>query len=196
MATFQLKGDIVSYKYDSSTSEPTTDFSGKISISSAISNMVVDNTYNLYISTTEIGGDDIQNIIDTIDGVESDKKLPVKGSKSAPQIPSTRCSITSPRQTVVFDILYNTQSSPSNGGSNFLIFTIKVKELVVSTNFINDEILYFTYNFYGVGGNMVKPIVGGTYQQYNSSTLGGDGDIFVTASSGTLMSNVDTIYFT
>lgn len=194
MSTFQLKGDIVSYKYDSSTTEPTTDFSGKISISSSISSMSVDGTYTLYISTAEIGGDDIQNIIDTIDGVESDKKLPVKGSKLTPQIPSTRCSITSPRQTVVFDILYNTQSSPSNGGSNFLIFTIKVKELVVSGDFINNEILYFTYNFYGVGGNMVKPIVGGTYQQYNSSTLGGDGDIFVTASSGTLMSDVDTIY--
>ncbi len=108
MSLFQLKGDILSFIYTNSESQPTSNFSGKIGFSDSFTDMVVDSTYTMYISTENISTNSIYEIIDKLDGVESSVKTPIKGSKPARKIPSTRCSVTSPDNTLVFDVLFDT----------------------------------------------------------------------------------------
>ena len=173
MSLFQLKGDILSFIYTNSESAPTSNFSGKIGFSDSFTDMAVDSTYTMYISTENISTNSIYEIIDKLDGVESSPKVPIKGSKPARQIPSTRCSVTSPDNTLIFDVLYDTQTyNPTN---KWISVTILIIEKNGSSNLDNEGIVYFTYNFYGssAGENTYN---GGMYQ-YDTGTVDGNGDI-------------------
>jgi len=172
MTTFQLKGDILSYKYTNSESTPSSDFTGKVGFSDSLSDMSVNSKYTLYISTLEIGGDNVYNIIDRLDGVESDRKYPGKDSKVV-DIESSRCSISSPRENIVFDILYDTQTYDAT--NKFISFSIKIVSKISTSNFINNETLYFTYNIFGSGG--YNPTAAGGIYQVKNSTPSGNGDI-------------------
>jgi hypothetical protein len=167
MAVFQLKGDIISYVYDSTTTSPgDTDYTRKIGFSDSFSNMSVGSTYTMYISTDDFKSNDITDIIDLLDGVQSTKGYPVIGSKTAPQPPSTRCNISNPTKSLIFDVLYGTETP--NLTYNYVSLTIKIVEKIGTSNFTNEETLYFTYNFYGEGGERALNS-GGAYQVVDSS---------------------------
>ena len=106
----KLRGDFITYRYEESTSQPSATFDGYVRFSSAISAMSVDNTYTLYISHENNIGGDVSKIIEKLDGVESKYDLPVKGGKSSIEIPSARCSFTNYQGTLIFDVLYNTET--------------------------------------------------------------------------------------
>jgi len=184
MSVFQLKGDILSYVFNNTITLPTGDYSRNLGFSSALSNMSVGTTYTMYISTDTFREDDVTNIIELLDGVQSRQDIPVIGSKSALEIPSARCAVTTPDSTLVFDVLYNTQSSLTNG--------ISVKINVVDkngSNFTDEETVYFTYNLYGTGGNNALNN-GGLYQVVNS-TPSSNGEVQLNFTSGTQLSNVN-----
>jgi len=162
MAVFHLKGDIISYEYDNTTTSPgNTNYTRKVGFSSSFSSMSVGSTYTMYISTDDFKSNDITDIIDLLDGVQSTKGYPVIGSKTAPQPPSARCTISNPDKALVFDILYGTETP--NLTYNYVSLTIKIIEKIGSTDFTDEETLYFTYNFYGEGGDRGLNS-GGAYQ--------------------------------
>ena len=184
MSVFQLKGDILSYVFNNTITLPTGDYSRNLGFSSALSNMSVGTTYIMYISTDTFREDDVTNIIELLDGVQSRQDIPVIGSKAVLEIPSARCAVTTPDSTLVFDVLYNTQSSLTNG--------ISVKINVVDkngSNFTDEETVYFTYNLYGTGGNNALNN-GGLYQVVNS-TPSSNGEVQLNFTSGTQLSNVN-----
>ena len=81
MSVFQLKGDILSFRFDVGTSTPTGSYSRNIGFSQTLSNMSVGQTYFMYISTTNFKSDDITQIIDSLDGVQSKQDVPVSVQK-------------------------------------------------------------------------------------------------------------------
>jgi len=182
MAILQLKGDIITYTFSSGTTQPSSDFSGKIGFSTAISSISTGSTYSMWISTqnnTSTTGDSVYSIIDLLDGVESQTKIPVKGSKSAPFIPSARCSLTAPDFALLFDVNYESQVSYLS--NNFIKLTVKVimKEGDISHN----QNCYFTYNFYGTHGDGAVNS-GGRYQVISSSSsISSAGDVKTNATS-------------
>jgi len=102
MAVFHLKGDIISYVYDNTTTSPgNTNYTRKIGFNSSFTSMSVGSEYTMYISTDDFKSNDITEIIDLLDGVQSTKGYPVIGSKTAPQPPSTRCTVSNPDKAIV-----------------------------------------------------------------------------------------------
>ena len=165
-----LKRDILIYNYDSSTSAPSADFKTKIGFSSAISGMSVGTEYTMYISnySRNVGtATTISDTIDLLDGVKSDKKdTPVKGSKTAAFVPSAFCTVTNRKgRSITFDVGYDTEGTP--GSYDDRNFKVKIIDSIGSGNFRNGEGLYFTYNYYGSGGNV--GITNGGEYQINSS---------------------------
>ena len=163
-----------------------------IGFSQTLSNMSVGQTYFMYISTTNFKSDDITQIIDSLDGVQSKQDVPVIGSKSPLKIPSSRCSVTTPNSTLVFDVLYNTETSLTDGIS----LQIKILEKDGS-NFTDEETVYFTYNLYGTGGNNALNN-GGVYQYVSGTNPSANGEVTLSFSSGSNLANVNkfTIYDT
>ena len=173
MSLFQLKGDILSFIYTNSESSPTANFSGKLGFSDSFIDMTVDSVYTLFISTENISTNSIYEIIDKLDGVESSPKIPIKGSKPERQIPSTRCSVTSPDNNLIFDVLYDTQTyNPTN---KWISVSILIIEKNGSSNLDDEGIVYFTYNFYGSSAE--ENIYNGGIYQYDNGTVDGNGDI-------------------
>ena len=184
MSIFQLKGDILSFRFDDGTSNPTASYSRNIGFNQTLSNMSVGTTYFMYISTTNFKSDDVTQIINSLDGVQSKQDIPVIGSKEQLKIPSARCSATTPNSTLVFDVLYNTETSLTDG----IKLSIKIIEKDGS-NFTDEETVYFTYNLYGTGGNNALNN-GGLYQVVNS-TPSSNGEVQLNFTSGTQLSNVN-----
>ena len=150
MAVFHLKGDIISYVYDNTTTSPgNTNFSTKVGFSSSFSSMSVGSTYTMYISTDDFKSNDITDIIDLLDGVQSTKGYPVIGSKTAPQPPSARCTISNPDKALVFDILYGTETP--NLTYNYVSLTIKIIEK------ISNEVSKFVIEIDYLGANRLSP---------------------------------------
>ena len=81
MSIFKLKGETITYFFSTSTTQPSSDFSGRIGFSTASSSMVTGSLYNMYISTENNREGDVYTIIDQLDGVESNRDIPVKGVK-------------------------------------------------------------------------------------------------------------------
>ena len=188
MAVFHLKGDIISYVYDNTTTSPgNTNYTRKIGFNSSFTSMSVGSEYTMYISTDDFKSNDITEIIDLLDGVQSTKGYPVIGSKTAPQPPSTRCTVSNPDKAIVFDVLYGTEVP--NLANNYVTLTIKIVEKIGSTNFDDEETLYFTYNFYGEGGE--RALNNGGIYQVVDSTPSNNGEVQLNFSSGNQLANVN-----
>jgi hypothetical protein len=177
MSLFQLKGDILSYTFQSGTTAPSASYSTYLSFSSNITGMTTGVTYTLYISHTNGKGGDVFDIIDLLDGVASQNKIPVKGIKPQSTIPSSRCSVSSYSGTLIFDILYD--SGVDNIVNDYSSYSIRVVE--TNGRFFHDDAVYFTYNYYGTGGDF-SPINGGYYQATTGATAG-FGDISITGTT-------------
>lgn len=177
MSIFQLKGDILSYNFTGSTAAPTSDFSTYLGFNTAVSSMVVGQSYRLLISYINNKWDDVTEIIDLLDGVESAYKIPVKGDKPENFISSTRCAVTNYGGTLVFDIKYS--SGTDDLTYNYASYDVEI--IQKTGNFTGDNAVYFTYNYYGAGGEL-PPINGGYYQATTGATAG-FGDITITGTT-------------
>jgi len=179
MSIFQLKGDILSYTYTGVTGVITTNFSTYLGFKFEISGQTSGDTNSLYISYTNGKNADVTNIIDLLDGIPSTVKVPEKSgvTTTARVTPSSRCAVTSPNGTVVFDVLYNQgEDDPVNDFASYIIQIISV-----TGSFTSEEAVYFTYNYYGTGGDL-SPINGGYYQITTGETIG-FGDITLTGTT-------------
>ena len=162
MAQLRLKGDIITYTFNSGTTTPSANYSGNIGFSESIGSIVTGGTYNLYISThnnTTLTGESVYEIIDLLDGVESESQIPTKGSKSAPNIPSSRCAVSTEDFTITFDVLYNNQTH--NTTYKYIQYFIKV--ISIEGSIRHQEAVGFSYNFYGTHGTDAVNS-GGKYQ--------------------------------
>ena len=182
MSIFQLKGDILTFVYDSGTSQPSTDYTGKIGFSTNPASMVANTQYSMYISTYNNKEDDIYDIIDLLDGVESKEKVPVKGSKEETIVPSSRCALTSRGVTFIFEVLYDSQVT-YDATNKFIEYKIILTS--ISGTLTNNVNHYFTYNYYGTKG-IAAPSNGGEYQVTN--TISGNGDVKLFATGSTITS--------
>ena len=186
------------YQYTSSTSAPTSDFKTYIGFSSSLSSMAIGSEYTMWISNYALNigtGTSISDIIDLLDGIKSDKKdTPIKSGsgKSSPKISSARCTLSNIfGVSLTFDIIYDSQGTSE--GYDDTNFIIKVIDIIGSGNFNNEETLYFSYNFYGEGGDTGIQS-GGEYQIDQSggapSDAGDDGLLKLITSSGTNLADV------
>jgi len=182
MSIFQLKGDILTFVYDSGTSQPSTDYTGKIGFSTNPASMVTGTQYSMYISTYNNKEDDIYDIIDLLDGIESKEKIPVTGSKEETIVPSSRCALTSRGVTFIFEVLYDSQVT-YDATNKFIEYKIILTS--ISGTLTNNVNHYFTYNYYGTKG-IAAPSNGGEYQVTN--TISGNGDVKLFATGSTITS--------
>ncbi len=177
MSIFQLKGDVLTYNFTGDTAKATTDFSTYLGFSEAITAMTVGGQYTLHISYTNNKWADVTQIVDLLDGVESAYKIPVKGAKPQNFVSSTRCAVTNFGGTVVFDIKYS--SGTDVLAYNFAWYEIEVVQ--VTGNFTGDNAVYFTYNYFGGGGEL--PTINGGYYQATTGATAGFGDITITGTT-------------
>jgi len=177
MSIFQLKGDVLTYNFTGDTAKATTDFSTYLGFSEAITAMTVGGQYTLHISYINNKWDNVTQIVDLLDGVESAYKIPVKGAKPQNFVSSTRCAVTNFGGTVVFDIKYS--SGTDVLAYNFAWYEIEVVQ--VTGNFTGDNAVYFTYNYFGGGGEL--PTINGGYYQATTGATAGFGDITITGTT-------------
>jgi hypothetical protein len=175
------QGATLTYNFTGGTGAPSVEFSGKTSFSTAFASMSIGSEYTWYVSTKTNRDTTVSDIIDKFDGIKSDKKnTPVKGSKTAPSIPSTQVTLSSKRgSSLVFDVLYDTQNSGSYNDENFKIKIIDK----IGSGFAENEALKLSYFYYGSGGN-VGITSGGEYQISGSlpSSAGDNGYVKLTTS--------------
>ena len=177
MSIFQLKGDVLTYNFTGDTAKATTDFSTYLGFSEAITAMTVGGQYTLHISYINNKWDNVTQIVDLLDGVESAYKIPVKGAKPQNFVSSTRCAVTNFGGTVVFDIKYSSGTDVLT--YNFAWYEIEVVQ--VTGNFTGDNAVYFTYNYFGGGGEL--PTINGGYYQATTGATAGFGDITITGTT-------------
>ena len=183
------QGSTLTYNFTGTTTTPSVEFSGKTSFSTAISSMSIGSEYTWYVSTITNRDTTVTEAINRFDGIISDKQnTPVKGTKAEPSIDSTQVTLSSGRgSALIFNVLYNTQSS---GSYNDESFKIKIVDKIGS-GFESGEALKLSYFYYGEGGDTGLQS-GGEYQvNSNSPSTGSDsGYVRLYSTNGTNLNAV------